>query len=76
MGGTITTLYTITASTQFSQWHCAQRPAVKFGSDISPSLIKLAGILSILTPHLKTVKLDNASISHDPDVKSRYDSDP
>ena len=76
MGGTITTLYTITRQPNFLNGIVLSAPAVKFGSDISPSLIKLAGILSILTPHLKTVKLDNASISHDPDVKSRYDSDP
>jgi len=76
MGGTIVTLYTITRNPDFLNGIVLSAPAVKIGDDISPLLIKIAGVLSVLTPRLKVIKLDSASISHDPEVMKRYDQDP
>ncbi len=76
MGGTITTLYVITRQLHKLRGIILSAPAVKIGSDISPFLIKISGILSALTPHLKIVTLDNSSISKDPEVMQRYDADP
>jgi acylglycerol lipase len=76
MGGTIVTLYTITRQPDFLKGIVLSAPAVKIGDDISPLLIKFAGVLSVLTPRLKVVKLDSASISHDPEVMKSYDQDP
>ena len=76
MGGTIVTLYTITRQPDFLNGIVLSAPAVKMGDDISPLLIRIAGVLSVVTPRLKVVKLDASSISHDPEVMKRYDSDP
>jgi alpha-beta hydrolase superfamily lysophospholipase len=76
MGGTIVTLYTITRKPDFLKGIVLSAPAVKIGDDISPLLIKISGLLSVLTPRLKTITLDSASISHDPEVMKRYDQDP
>jgi acylglycerol lipase len=76
MGGTIVTLYTITRQPAFLKGIVLSAPAVKIGDDISPLLIKIGGVLSLLTPRLKVIKLDATSISHDPEVMKRYDQDP
>lgn len=51
-------------------------PSIILGGDISPFMIKLAGFLGKVVPRLKTIKLDAASVSRDPEVIARYDSDP
>jgi acylglycerol lipase len=76
MGGTIVTLYNITRKPDFLAGLVLTAPAVKIGDDISPLLIKISGMLSVLTPRLKTITLDAASISHDPEVMRRYNDDP
>ncbi|MCE1252141.1 MAG: alpha/beta hydrolase [Anaerolineae bacterium] len=76
MGGTVTTLYVITRQPQNLKGFILSAPAVKIGSDISPFLIKVSGVISALAPHLKTIVLDNDTISKDPEVKRRYDADP
>ena len=76
MGGTIATLYCITRKPDFLNGVILSAPAVKMGNDISPLLVKISGILSVLTPHLKTIVLDNHSISHDPQVVQWYNNDP
>ncbi len=50
-------------------------PALVAGDDISPFLIKLSGFLSKIAPKLKAVKLDSSHLSHDPQVKIKYDED-
>jgi alpha-beta hydrolase superfamily lysophospholipase len=76
MGGTIVILYTITRKPDFLNGIVVTAPAVKISDDISPLLVKISGVLSALAPRLKTITLDSASISHDPEVMKRYDSDP
>ena len=76
MGGTTSALYTITRKPDFLNGVILSAPAVKIGADISPFLLKLSGLLSVITPHLKTVVLDNRSISRDPQVIQKYDDDP
>ena len=76
MGGTIAALYAITRKPDFLAGMVLSAPAVKLGDDISPLLIKVSGILSRLTPHLKTITLSAASISHDAEVLVRYNEDP
>lgn len=50
--------------------------ALKIGSDISPLLLKVAGLLSKISPHTATIKLNNDSVSRDPAVAKHYDEDP
>lgn len=51
-------------------------PAVVFGGDISPLLIKLSGVLGAVAPRMKTITLDAESVSRDPEIVSSYKNDP
>ncbi len=51
-------------------------PALVPGDDISPLLIKVAGIMGRFLPTVQTTKLDSNNISRDPAVVQNYDSDP
>ncbi len=51
-------------------------PALVPGDDISPLLIKVAGILGRFLPKAETTKLDSNYISRDPATVQNYDTDP
>ena len=51
-------------------------PMVVIGSSIPPVLVKVARILGALTPKLPVLKLDHTTVSRDPAVRERYDTDP
>lgn len=74
MGGAIATAYAI-AYQPALRGLLLSGPAVVFGGDISPLLIKLSGILGALVPRMKTITLDAKSVSRDPAVVSAYESD-
>lgn len=50
--------------------------ALMAGSDISPILISLSGIIGTLLPRLPTVMLNSLTISRDPTVVQGYQKDP
>lgn len=50
--------------------------ALKINDGISPFLRKISGIMSKLTPHLKTIKLDPNALSRDPKEVVKYFTDP
>jgi len=75
MGGTITTLYTITRKPDITGLMLSGA-ALKMGDDISPILISLSGIIGSILPKLPTVKLDSSAISRDAEVIKSYDADP
>ena len=76
MGGAIVTLYSITRQPDFIKGIVVSAPSVKIGDDISPLLIRVSGLLSMLTPRVKTVTLDITSLSRDPEVMKRINADP
>jgi alpha-beta hydrolase superfamily lysophospholipase len=49
---------------------------VKIPEDVSPLLQKVSGVMGRLLPKLKTIVLDSADLSHDPEVVKGYDNDP
>jgi alpha-beta hydrolase superfamily lysophospholipase len=51
-------------------------PVIMTGDDIPPIMIKLAGFLGTVVPHMPTIKLDAKSVSRDPAVVASYESDP
>ncbi len=51
-------------------------PLLMVDENLSPVMVKLAGLLGFLTPRMKTIKLDNSVISRDAEVRRKYDSDP
>jgi len=50
--------------------------AMKISRDIAPLLQKLSGVIGVILPKLRTVKIDSSFISRDPEVVKLYDSDP
>ncbi|MFK7845419.1 MAG: lysophospholipase [Rhodothermales bacterium] len=50
--------------------------ALMAGSDISPILISLSGIIGALLPKLPTVRLNSRTISRDPAIVQGYHNDP
>ena len=75
MGGTICGLFLITRQPKL-RGAVLSAPAVKISEDISPLLQKMSSILGKLFPRLPLVKLDCTAISRDPEVVTRYDTDP
>ena len=75
MGGAIVAGYTIKYQPELTGV-LLSAPAVVMGDDISPLLIKVAGILSVVAPKMKTIVLSADSVSRDPEVKAKYDADP
>lgn len=75
LGGLITTLYTIQKQPDF-KGVILTGPALKISDDISPLLVKVAGVLAKVAPHMATIKLDGTAISRDPAVVEKYDADP
>ena len=50
--------------------------AMKISKDIAPLLQKVSGIVGVILPKLRTVKIDSSFISRDPEIVKKYDSDP
>jgi len=76
MGGAVVTLYTITRQPKDIRGVVLSGAMLKLGDDISPATAKLVSLLAKIAPGLPTVKLDGTSVSRDPEVVRRYDSDP
>lgn len=51
-------------------------PMIMVGESVPPILVKVANVLGTLTPNLPVLQLDQDTVSRDPDVVERYDSDP
>lgn len=50
--------------------------ALKVNEDLSPFLVKISGLLSVLLPKMPAVKLSSDLISTDPEVVAKYENDP
>lgn len=74
-GGAIVTRYVLTRAPKV-QGVLLSGAALKLGEDISPFLQRIAGLAGALLPKVKTIKLDSASVSRDPEVVAAYDADP
>jgi acylglycerol lipase len=75
MGATISTLYVINHDPEIKGL-ILSGVTVKFGQDVSPALIKIGAILGKYAPRMKTTRLDENSISRDPQIVKQYDEDP
>ena len=75
MGGTVATLYTIRKKPDIAGL-VLSAPALKPGDDITGFIILVARLLSKVVPKMPLQKLDNKSISRDPEVVKDYDEDP
>jgi len=75
MGATISALYVITRSPDLHGL-LLSGISLKTGADISPMLIKMSAIIGKYAPKMKTTKLDEHSISRDPEVVKNYNEDP
>lgn len=49
---------------------------LKIPDTVSPMLIRLSALVSKIAPRLKTIKLDTALLSQDPEVVAAYNADP
>jgi acylglycerol lipase len=74
MGGSISSLYTITRKPNL-RGLILSAPALKISDSISPFLVRLSVLIGHLLPKLRTIKLDSKAISRDPEVVKSYDSD-
>jgi alpha-beta hydrolase superfamily lysophospholipase len=75
MGGAIVLLYAITRN-QDMQGMIVSGASVKIPEDVSPLLQKVSGVMGRFLPKLKTIVLDSADLSRDPEVVLGYDNDP
>ncbi len=75
MGGAIVLSYVIKYQPELTGV-ILSAPGVLLGGDISPILLKIAGLLSVIAPKMKTITLDAGSVSRDPEVMAKYDADP
>jgi len=75
MGGTIAALFAIARGPEI-RGLLLSGPSLKLSDKYSPSLIRLAKILSIVFPKLRLLKLDAGAVSRDPEVVENYVSDP
>lgn len=76
MGGLILTSYIIEEGDQNIAGALFFSSALKISEDISPFLQKISGVLSILVPWLKTIKLESDFLSRDSQVIQDYLNDP
>ncbi len=75
MGGLIASVYLIEHPHDFSA-ALLSAPAVKMPDSLSPLIIAVGKMLSVLMPRMGLTKLDSAGISRDSDVVAAYESDP
>jgi alpha-beta hydrolase superfamily lysophospholipase len=75
MGGTISTLFAMTRRPEI-RGLLLSGASLKLSDKYSPSLIRLAKIISLFFPKLRLLKLDPNAVSRDPEVVRDYVSDP
>lgn len=75
MGATIGALFAITRRPEISGL-ILSGISLKLGDDIPRALVKMSRIIGKYAPHMRTVKLEAASMSRDPQVVKNYDEDP
>ena len=49
---------------------------LKIPDSVSPLLVRISALVSKLAPRMKTIKLDSAHLSSDPEVVAAYEADP
>ena len=76
MGGGIVTRFLIDRDLDGIRGAILSAPMVAVGSSIPPLLIKASKILGALAPNLPVLKLDHSTVSRDPQVVEKYDTDP
>jgi acylglycerol lipase len=77
MGGLVTTRYLQTHTPPPAlKGVVFSSPFLQLPDDVSPFLIKLAGVLGTYTPWLPVSKLASDAVSRDPAVVTAYDKDP
>ena len=75
MGGAIAVLFAIRYQQELAGL-ILSGAGVKVSSEVSPLMIRLSRLLATITPRLGLVPLDASTVSRDPEVVARYDSDP
>jgi acylglycerol lipase len=75
MGGAISLAYTLRHQDELDGL-LLSGPAIKVGADISPLLILVGRVLSLILPKMGLLALDSSSISRDPETVKAYDNDP
>ena len=75
MGGTIATAYAVEHQRELAGL-LLSGASLKMGSTVSPALIAMAGILSVLLPKMGATVLDASAISQDQAVVDAYVNDP
>jgi len=75
MGGTIATAYAVQYQQELAGL-LLSGASLKMGSTVSPALIAMAGILSVLLPKMGATVLDASAISRDQAVVDAYVNDP
>ena len=76
MGGLILASYLIEEGDQHVAGALFFSSALKISEDLSPFLQKISGVLSMLVPWLRTIKLETEYLSRDPEVIKDYLNDP
>lgn len=76
LGGGMVTRYLIDRDQSNIRGAMLSAPMVAIGSSIPTWLVKISKILGAVAPTLPVLKLDNSTISRDPQVTKKYDSDP
>ena len=75
MGGLIAAMYGIQKQPDVTGF-LLSGASLKISDTISPILVKIAGVLAKITPHMKTIVLDGNTVSRDPAVVEKYNTDP
>lgn len=75
MGGLIVTDFVLRKQPQLNGI-LLSGASVKISDEISPFLVKIAGVLGKIAPNMKTIKLDGNSVSRDPNEIEKYNNDP
>ena len=75
MGGTIATAYAVEHQRELAGL-LLSGAGLKMGSTVSPALIAMAGVLSVLLPKMGATVLDASAISQDQAVVDAYVNDP
>ncbi len=76
MGGLILASYLTQEGDQNISGALFFSSALKINEDLSPFLQKISGIMSIIAPWLRTIKLESKYLSRDPEVEKDYLADP
>ena len=76
LGGLIATRYVLSRNQNQFKGLITSAAALAIDPDLSPFLQKLAPILGILFPKLKTEKLDISTLTRSPDILQAYENDP